>query len=209
MKKTRPLFIAITGDVASGKSTALEFFRSMSFPCLSVDCITNGLHNNPEIQREISDLFQMEKYDKDTVKKLAFGSPEKRLLLENLLHPRIFFELQRQMDTYLDSPTPPLMVFVEVPLLFECKLENCFDTNILITSNRKIKLNRMKNRGKGGRNIAIQILDAQMRQSDKKKRADHEISNNGERDALYLHLFLRLEYLKSTRKRKLRRLYEI
>jgi len=207
-KAKRPLFVAITGDVASGKTTACKYLRTLGYHCITVDSITNEMHNNPEIQKEICDLFNLDQYNKRKVREIAFYHPDKRKQLEKILNPRIIPELDKQIDAFKTTPPEKPIVFVEIPLLYECNMESCFDTNILIIATHQDKIKRMKNRGKGIAEIAQRILDAQMPQTQKIARADMVIENNSDLETLYHQLNTVQEKLLSTKKRKLRRISE-
>jgi len=153
-------------------------------------------------------VLGLKKYNKDMVREIVFYDIKKRKQLEAILHPRIIPELDKQIDAFKTTPPEQPIVFVEIPLLFECNMECCFDTNILIISKKNNKILRMKDRGSGVADIAQRILDAQMPQTQKIARADMVIKNNDDLEKLYLQVDKVLQTLQTHKKRKLRRICE-
>ena len=91
------------------------------------------------------------------------------------MHPLILERLNKREEDPL---------FAEVPLLFEAGWDVCFDHNILVVSDLDILLFRLEERGLN-REEAIERLNAQMPVSEKIKRADKIIYNNGSLEDLH------------------------
>ena len=91
------------------------------------------------------------------------------------MHPLILERLKEHKEELL---------FAEVPLLFEAGWDRYFDQNLLVVTNQDILLKRLKDRGMS-RSEALARLKKQMRVSEKKKRADKIIYNNGSLQELY------------------------
>jgi len=72
------------------------------------------------------------------------------------------------------------MVIVEVPLLFEGGFQKRFDRTIVVYTNQKTALTRLKKAGVS-RKDALARLHAQMDIREKKRLADYVIDNNGTR----------------------------
>ena len=69
-------------------------------------------------------------------------------------------------------------VIVEIPLLFEKKLETSFDRSVTVYSSLEVKTERLKERGMD--EVAIRArLNAQLDQESKADRSDFLILNNG------------------------------
>ena len=72
---------------------------------------------------------------------------------------------------------------IEIPLLFEKKLEKFFDFSVCIASISSLQVKRLKKRGLDENDINARIAN-QMPTEDKIERADFVLTNNGNIDFL-------------------------
>lgn len=93
--------------------------------------------------------------------------------MEALLHPRVRQEWSDQIDA-----DPQAEWLVEIPLLFEKRLETHFDLTVCVSSSYEIILRRMEGRGYS-KSETEQRMCRQMPLADKMSRADHVIFNAG------------------------------
>ena len=127
-----------------------------------------------------SDAYDAEGlYNKKNVAEKVFSDPSQLQQLNNLIHPAVRedFELWVQQQ-----PSP--FVFKETALLFELGLEKeCYRT-ILVTAEDNLRIKRVMDRdGKTYRQIKS-VMEQQMSEKDKMKRADFIIHNNNGIDML-------------------------
>ena len=113
--------------------------------------------------------------DKKALSALVFSDASRRKELESIMHPLILERLKERKDELL---------FAEVPLLFEAGWDRYFDQNLLVVTDQKILLERLKDRGMS-KAEAMRRLKKQMPVSEKKKRANKIIYNNGSLQQLY------------------------
>ncbi len=120
--------IAITGGIGSGKSAVLKIIAENGIKTISSDQIVKELYGKPEIKRLLLSVFpeaikgkERLKIDREELARQAFSSPEKHKKLTELITPIVMDEIDRR--TKRDKG----LVFVEVPLLFECQYQNRFD----------------------------------------------------------------------------------
>ena len=104
---------------------------------------------------------------------LVFGNENLRARLNAILHPMIIDQLVRELDA-LDGPGQ--IVFGDVPLLFECGMERCFDRIWVVTASRETQISRLYQRDGLSREDACARIDAQMPQEEKLRRADAALS---------------------------------
>jgi len=71
------------------------------------------------------------------------------------------------------------MVVAEVPLLFELGMASQFDKTVLVKARREVKVRRLVDRDQVSGEDAGRLLDLQMSDAEKEKRADIVIENNG------------------------------
>ena len=183
------LLIALTGGIGSGKTTVSEIFKSKDVPIIDTDVIARQIvkHGKPAYNEIVKmfgeEILNKEKnIDRQALRKLVFTSSNKRLQLENILHPIIWNEVQSQ----LKSITAPYCIIV-VPLL----LENIsqikpikFDRILVIDVPEKIQIKRTKNRDHCGDSMIKNIMKNQVSRQVRIDAADDIILNTENLDSL-------------------------
>ena len=122
--------------------------------------------------------------DRKAIAARVFTDNDELAWLEALLHPIV----RRAWEAAI-AEAPEANWLVEIPLLFEKRLETEFDLIVCVTSPPEIVERRMVNRGYSGDEIE-QRRQRQMPLEEKARRADCVISNAGN-----------LEFLKQQTKR--------
>ena len=121
------LIIALTGGIGSGKTTVSDIFKSKNIPIIDTDIIAKQIveKDKPAYNKVITlfgeEILKPDKnIDRQLLRKIIFSSTEKRLHLENILHPIIWNEVKSQLYVITNntSPAPPYCIVV-VPLLLE------------------------------------------------------------------------------------------
>ena len=190
--------IAITGDIASGKSTVSRHLCGLGFSLYSADSITHELYLQEKVLIDIRNLFNLEFVDRKSIREIVFNDEQKLKMLNDYLHPLIIEKIQTIIRSF-DSPTVECMdtessfVFFEIPLLFECNVENLFDYSILVTADFDVKVNRIITRDSCSIEQAKFIINKQMPQSEKICRADFVIENNQDVDTLISNIDILLQ----------------
>ncbi|MCI6271746.1 MAG: dephospho-CoA kinase [Erysipelotrichaceae bacterium] len=172
--------IAITGTIASGKSTFCNIIRQMGYPVFDSDNYAKLVyHKNNPIYNEIVKLFKEEILDENReinlkiVAKIIFENEYKRKELEKLIHPFVLNGINNMIEKSND------FFFAEVPLLFESGFDKYFDEIILVTCDKEIALERcIKDRGYT-KEEALSRLNSQIDAKYKIERADYVVYNNG------------------------------
>ncbi len=139
--------IAITGGIASGKSTVCRFFQEHGAYIIDSDALTRELLSKNDIIKKIINIFGNEvlennKINKKKLAEIAFDNPKKLQLLENLIHPYVFKEIDKQYQKAKKENKYRFFV-VEIPLLFETHKETEFDYIITIEAEEKKAKDRM------------------------------------------------------------------
>ena len=87
--------IAVTGGVASGKSTVCRLFQNLGAYVVSADQITHELlASDNTLKKKVVSIFgheilEGEVIDRAKVAKKVFSSPDLLYKLEALIHPRV------------------------------------------------------------------------------------------------------------------------
>ena len=146
MKQSRTL-VAITGGIGSGKSTATAFIKELGYPVFSCDEEVYALYKNRGILKTLKKEFPSAikgkiflSADKRKIAELCFSDKEKLLFLEKTLS---FPALDRAIKK---AKKHKGLVFIEVPLLFECKAESLFDKVIVVKRDKKERIESVKSR---------------------------------------------------------------
>lgn len=164
--------VALTGSIGSGKSLIAGILREKGYKVLDADSIVSVLYKKKYVQEEILKLFNS--LDRKEIARQAFSSLEKRKRLESILHPLARkMVLKKLMELRRES-----IVFVEAPLLFEAGFERDFDFVVVVTADKETRINRLIKKGLS-REECEQIMNTQMPEEERIKKADFVIDNNG------------------------------
>lgn len=177
--------IALTGNIASGKSTVARLLRSWGVPVIDLDEIVRELQSpGTQVHSAIADHFGDRVLEADgslnraALRGLVLDSPMARLDLEAIVHPAVrkraksmFQELQEEGHQ---------LVVVEIPLLYETGSRKDYDGVILVDSPMAVRRARMIEERGIPPEDADRLLQAQMPTESKRKDADWIIDNDGD-----------------------------
>ncbi len=175
--------IAITGNIASGKSQIENVLKSMGFPVYDSDCIAHDILNN--ITEFFGyDVFTDGKIDRNKLGNLVFSDPDLRQKLEDITHPQIKSVIQALFEKHKSDK----YIFVSVPLLYEAGFETIFDKVLFVSVDKKLQLSRLMKRNNLTKEEALLRISSQIPQEDKLKKADYVVENNSSLDALNMQI---------------------
>ena len=167
------LKIAITGNIASGKSLFENFLKERGYKVLCLDCVTHFLYENSTVLQE----FLLKKFNTKTRKEIAdivFQDVVQKKELEDFIYPLILNEMNAFFAAHKDEP----VVFVSAALLFEAGFDKYFDKTLLITTDKNIRLQRLMKRNGLTETEALSRINSQMREEVKKELSDYVIDNS-------------------------------
>ena len=172
--------IGLTGGIACGKTTAIRIFSQLGYSTIETDAIVHALLDRSEsIQHALRERWGNAVFDADNkvnrklVAKIVFDADAELKWLENLLHPEV-----RRVWTADIAKQPGVDWVVEIPLLFEKRLETEFDLTVCVISRSNLACERMLARGNSQAEIT-QRRNRQMPLKEKVKYADYVLSNSG------------------------------
>lgn len=122
--------IAITGGVASGKTSVCRFFEELGAYVVNADGIVHELLKpNTDLGQQIIRQFGPEiikngQISRKTIAEKAFKDPKQLRKLEELLHPAVLRKIE-ELYTAACSGGSYSSFVVEIPLLFEIGAEPC------------------------------------------------------------------------------------
>ena len=171
--------VGLSGGIGCGKSTVLGFFREAGWRTVDSDAVVRELlATDAEVQAQLRSrwgvaVFADGAVDRGAVAKRVFGHEGDLEWLEELLHPLVRKSWLASIDQ-----TPAANWLVEIPLLFEKRLETHFDLTVCISSPPDVVADRMVARAYTEAQIE-QRRKQQMPLEEKIERADFLISNAG------------------------------
>jgi transcription termination factor Rho len=185
------LTLALTGGIASGKSSAVQLFQEFVPDIVVFDCDASvrTLLEMPKIISKLTESFGSEIVDSETGKIIreklrleVFGNPEKRKLLESILHPYVREECLALKE--ISAKQGVRCFLADVPLLFENDFDFGYDQAITIATTRATQVARLKARNGWNDELIDSVLAAQLPVDEKISRADIVFWNDGQPDTL-------------------------
>ncbi len=176
------LIVGLTGGIASGKSTVSKMFADEGIPVIDTDRIAKELMKEQEIFDKIVETFGEEvltpskEINRNTLAKIIFRDENKRMQLNDIVHPKVKERVFSDIDHYEDMNHQ--MIVVDVPLLFEAKFDEFMDKTVVVYAKKKDQIGRLVSREGIDEDYAKQKIKAQMPLSKKKERADFVIDNS-------------------------------
>lgn len=141
--------IGLTGGIACGKSSALQIFKDLGWGTLSTDRIVADLiSTNESVIEKLSIrwgravLSVNNEVVKGSIADIIFNDEEERGWLEELLHP-----LVRSTWTRCVESSGAKHLVVEIPLLFEKKLQSLFTYTLSLQCSKNVQIQRLCDRG--------------------------------------------------------------
>lgn len=174
--------IGITGGIATGKTALCRLLREQlpAAEFFDADQSARDLtDHDAEVQQLISETFGPQIYssghlNRAALRTIVFADPEKKRALEQILHPRI-----RRQWASESRRTSNQVFFADIPLLYETGGESSCDRVVVVACTPRVQLQRLMARSSLTESTADEMISAQMPLTEKMKRADHVLWNNG------------------------------
>jgi len=195
------IVIGLTGGIASGKTTITNFLKKKKFAVHDSDFVVKKIYSKPEPKflsylkkTNLKNSIKGNKIDKKTIREEIFTNTEKKKLLEKYLHAKvkksrdIFLKKNRQKKTQI--------VFLDIPLLFENKLEKICNYTILFYAPLKIRKKRAIRRKGMQKRMLVKIIKSQLSDKIKKKKADFIINTSESKDWCFNKILKTIEKIK-------------
>lgn len=178
--------VAITGGIASGKTTVSDRFADLGVPVVDTDVIARDLVGpGKPLLKEIAARFGQElilsdgSLDRRAMRTRIFSDKGTRQELEALLHPAILAEAQRQLASAEGS-----YAIVVIPLLTEGGGHDWIDRVLVVDVPEATQLDRLMRRDNMDRAGAEAALAAQATRAARLELADDVINNDADLDSL-------------------------
>lgn len=168
--------IALTGGIATGKSTVSSLFMMYGFLTIDADKIAHTILDNSI--STIEKLFGKEyildgKVDRAKLGGLIFTNKQEKQKLEAFIHPLIKQQILKEAKVFEEQQKPYL---IDIPLFFENRNYD-ISSSIVVYTTKEIQLQRLIKRDNSTEDEAKSRINNQMDIDEKKDLATYIIDN--------------------------------
>ncbi|MFA6192959.1 MAG: dephospho-CoA kinase [Sulfurimonas sp.] len=169
--------IALTGGIATGKSTVASLLALNGMRVIDADTISHEILDASVSWVEETfgkEFIDGAKVNRTKLGSLIFSDEKKKRILEEFLHPKIRAEIE-QRSIKQDSFKFPYLI--DIPLFFE-KASYDIKNSVVVYTPSDIQLERFMKRNGYSKEESIKRINSQMPIEEKKKRATWVIDNS-------------------------------
>ena len=176
-----PPFVALTGGLGAGKSTALAALERLGAVVMSSDAVVHELYASRDVSDAVVARFGPDVapggvVDRTVLASRVFSNEDDRAWLEQLLWPLVHRRIAEWRDSCSEIEPPPRALVVEVPLLFEAGSDHTYDATIAVIADEAIRDARAQARG---HQALAQREARQLTQQEKAARSTFVVMNDG------------------------------
>lgn len=184
MIKRDMTFWVVTGPIASGKSTLIEYFRNMDIVCIDADKIGHELLNRPDIKNKILTDFGNEvvsgnEIDRQVLGDIVFADKDKLQNLNSIIHPELVSEINSKLLAIQTAEKDHSLAILDAAVYFQLTGLLKFDLVISVVADSKIRLQRVLDRDTLPIEQAIKRIESQSQMYEDYRLADVVVENNG------------------------------
>ena len=173
------IIIGLTGSIASGKSTIAKHIKKLKIPIHESDYFISCLYKKPtrEFMQKLKKIgfanaIKKNKIDKSALREIFFNNKNKKKLLEKYLHHKV----KKDRNKFVEKNKKQKIVFLDIPLLFEKKLEHTCDYVLCAYAPLSIRERRATQRKGMNKQLFNLISSNQIKDSEKKTKSDYIIN---------------------------------
>ncbi|MDO6460341.1 dephospho-CoA kinase [Granulosicoccaceae sp. 1_MG-2023] len=183
------LRIALTGGIASGKTTVSDAFAGLGVPVIDADINARAVvePGTPALQALVglfgtAILEDNGELDRKALRQIVFRDEQARKQLEAVLHPAIRSLSEQQSHDFAAAGHPYLIH--AIPLLLETGQAGDFDRVIVVDVPVELQIERVMQRDNCDRPHAEAIIRSQASREQRLQAATDVITNHGSTDDL-------------------------
>ncbi len=178
------IHLALTGNVAAGKSSVARLFREWGATIIDADAIVHELQQPGQpVLAQMVRHFGREilrpdwRLDRPALRRRVFDDPDARAALEAIVHPAV---VARRDELIAEAAARGASVVVsDIPLLFEAADPSAFDGVILVDAPVAVRRDRLIALRGMNPAEADRLIAAQLPSEAKRERSDFIIENAG------------------------------
>ena len=178
--------IGITGGIGSGKSNVCRCFEKLGSKIIDADKISHSVLTPsggayPEVVSAFgSGILNPDKtVDRKKLAEIVFSDSEKLEQLNQITHPAIFAEMERQIHTANTD-----LVCLDVPLLFSSDFPFVCDATVAVVADSDLRIQRILKRDGCTEAEAKRRIAAQLSDDILIEKSDYVLYNNGTKEEL-------------------------
>ena len=169
--------IALTGGIATGKSTACNLLKLHGFLTIDADKIAHRLLD--EHSQTIASMFGEQyvhegKVLRKELGKIIFSNEKEKLRLEGFIHPLIAKAIEQESVVFEEAGKP---YFIDIPLFFE-KMHYPISKCLVVYTPKQLQVQRLMDRDNIDEAEAKLKISNQMDIEEKREKADFIINNS-------------------------------
>lgn len=181
--------VALTGGIASGKTTVSDRFSTLGVPVVDADLLSRKAveANSPGLQ-QIAERFGTSilqadgTLDRAKLRSIIFEDEKARADLEAIVHPEVRRLTDNQIRTF--EQAAHLYCLVVIPLLVETGQQERYDHVIVVDVAKEVQLQRLQARDGSSTAEANKILASQANRDERLAIADSIITNNADIESI-------------------------
>ena len=174
------MIVGLTGGIGSGKSAAGKYFNELGIDIIDADDISRSiLDNNIKARKLFLENFgnnfldKNNKIDRDLLRSEIFKNPDKKDLLESIIHPIVKEEISKFIEQ-----SNSIYKIIMVPLIFETNSQNFYNKIIVVDCDINHQIDRASKRDNKSKKDIENIIKNQATREERLSIADEIILNN-------------------------------
>ncbi len=170
--------IGLTGGIACGKSVVSDIFARYGIKIIDTDIISRlvmqeGQKCNEEVKKTFPACVENGVINRRTLREIVFSNQQELAKLNAITLKYIKQETQALLDK-----EDGLVVLV-VPLMFESGFNKMCDYVIDVACSEDVRIERLVKRDNITKELALSMINSQMKDDERRKKSDLIIENNG------------------------------
>jgi len=169
--------IALTGSIATGKSTVASLLALNGMRVIDADTISHEILDASTAWVEEtfgSEYISHGKVDRSKLGTTIFSNPQAKKTLETYLHPKIRAEIEKRSEAQDKFAFPYL---IDIPLFFENN-NYPIKESVVVYTPKEIQLERFMKRNGYSKEESLQRIASQLPIDEKKEKATWVIDNS-------------------------------
>lgn len=183
------LRVAVTGGIGSGKSEVTQRLEVRGAVVIDADVAARAVvePGTPGFEQVIANFGVLDRsgrIDRERLASIVFSDPERRRLLNSILHPLIRDWMRQQEQMALRSRGQDAIVLHAIPLLAESGSREGYDVVIVVDVPQDLQVARLVASGRMGPGPARARIKTQATREERLAIADIVIDNSSSLAAL-------------------------